>query len=145
MRYSRNPEDHNQSYRNNDRRGNIIGYRSRDDNGYQQTRGKINHYDYKQPYRNNDRDTDQYNYEYRSRYNRDRDYIDNDSRMSDRRNYPRDRYEERAGMDEQIPEEVKAMRMTADCWQEILNLFDVASNRKTDELAFRQRCRPKKL
>ena len=28
--------------------------------------------------------------------------------------------------------------MTADCQQEILNLFDVASNKKIDELAFRQ-------
>ena len=32
----------------------------------------------------------------------------------------------------------KALRMTADYQQEILNLFDVASNKKTDELAFRQ-------
>ena len=32
----------------------------------------------------------------------------------------------------------KALRMTADYQQEIPNLFDVASNKKTDELAFRQ-------
>ena len=32
----------------------------------------------------------------------------------------------------------KALRTTADYQQEILNLFDVASNKKTDELAFRQ-------
>ena len=32
----------------------------------------------------------------------------------------------------------KALRTTADYQQEILDLFDVASNKKTDELAFRQ-------
>ena len=32
----------------------------------------------------------------------------------------------------------KALRTTADYQQEILNLFNVASNKKTDELAFRQ-------
>ena len=32
----------------------------------------------------------------------------------------------------------KALRTTADYQQEILNLFDVKSNKKTDELAFRQ-------